>query len=95
VSHAIKFSHPESTVEISFYDQEKQLKIVDYGIGIDPEKIKDLFTKEVVSDFGTNYEPGFGIGLYIVAELLRKYDCSIKVDSDPGKETIFTITFQK
>jgi signal transduction histidine kinase len=95
VSNAIKFSHPESTVEISFYDQEKQLKIVDYGIGIDPEKIKDLFTKEVVSDFGTNYEPGFGIGLYIVAELLRKYDCSIKVDSDPGKETIFTITFQK
>lgn len=93
VSNAIKFSYENTSVKMVFDKQLGQLKVIDNGMGIKPEKLSQLFNKDVISSFGTNREPGFGIGLYIVHELLYKYNCSIRVESELEKETIFTISF--
>lgn len=93
VSNAIKFSYENAVVKIVFDKQSGLLKVIDHGTGIKPEKLTQLFNKDVISSFGTNKEPGFGIGLYIVHELLYKYNCSIRVQSELEKETIFTINF--
>jgi signal transduction histidine kinase len=93
VSNAIKFSYENAVVKIVFDKQSGLLKVIDHGTGIKPEKLTQLFNKDVISSFGTNNEPGFGIGLYIVHELLYKYNCSIRVQSELEKETIFTINF--
>lgn len=93
VSNAIKFSYENAVVKIVFDKQSGLLKVIDYGTGIKPEKLTQLFNKDVISSFGTNKEPGFGIGLYIVHELLYKYNCSIRVQSELEKETVFTISF--
>lgn len=93
VSNAIKFSYENTVVKMVFDKQLNQLKITDNGTGIKPDKLTQLFNKDVISSFGTNKEPGFGIGLYIVHELLYKYNCNINVHSELEKETTFTISF--
>ncbi len=94
VSNAIKFSRPDNTIKISFDMNNKTLKIKDQGIGISQEKLNSLFKQQVNSDAGTQKEQGFGMGLYIVSELLYKYNYTIIADSKIGEGTIFTI-FEK
>ncbi len=95
LSNSIKYSYDNSVVQLIFDTITMQLKIVDNGVGIDQGKLGELFTKDVISTFGTRQEPGFGIGLYIVAELLRRYNCSIDVKSLLSEETTFIISFPR
>jgi two-component system, NtrC family, sensor kinase len=60
----------------------------DDGIGIPPEIMKDIFkpfytTKEVGK--------GTGLGLYISYEIIKKHEGEIRVSSEMGKGTTFTI----
>lgn len=93
LSNAIKFSHENAVVKVAFDSQSKQLKITDSGIGIHEEKAATLFKSEVISSFGTQNEPGFGMGLYIVSELLHKYKVTIAVQSQLQKGTTFILSF--
>jgi signal transduction histidine kinase len=93
LSNAIKFSHKNSEITVAYSAVNNQLSVSDNGIGIDEEKINRLFRQDVMSTLGTSNEPGFGMGLYIVAELLHKYKCSITVRSRPGNGATFIVTF--
>jgi two-component system, NtrC family, sensor kinase len=60
----------------------------DDGIGIPPEIMKDIFkpfftTKEVGK--------GTGLGLYVSYEIIKKHGGEIRVSSEEGKGTTFTI----
>jgi len=55
--------------------------------------VANLFKNGVLSSFETHNEPGFGMGLYIVSELLHKYKVSIAVKIGLNKGTTFTILF--
>jgi two-component system sensor histidine kinase/response regulator len=91
ISNAIKFSNADSKIEIS-YDQDKTSFIVkDFGVGISPEKQALLFNNQVNAGIGTNKEEGFGIGLYIVSELLYKYGFKINLESKLNEGTTFNI----
>jgi len=90
ISNAIKFSNPNNKIEVS-YEEKGVLSIKDFGIGISPEKTALLFNSQVNAGIGTNKEEGFGIGLYIVSELLYKYGFKINVESNPGEGTSFNI----
>ncbi len=91
VSNAIKFSNSDSKIEIVFDADKGSLSVKDFGVGISPEKQALLFTGQVNAGIGTNKEEGFGIGLYIVSELVYKYGFEIKVESKPNEGTSFKI----
>ena len=63
------------------------INVSDNGKGI-PEHIKKL----IFDEFYTTKATGTGIGLYIVKELVSKYDGTINMESEPGHGTTFTIT---
>jgi signal transduction histidine kinase len=91
VSNAIKFSYVNNTIEVSFDADGQRLSVKDSGAGMSPETAAQLFRRQVNPEQGTNQEEGFGIGLYIVSELLYKYGYIISVESSMGKGTSFLI----
>jgi signal transduction histidine kinase len=76
------------TVQAKYVDRILTIIVSDTGRGIsteDPEQIFEPFytTKEM--------DKGCGLGLTIVAEIVKSYDGKIHVESRPGEGTVFTI----
>jgi signal transduction histidine kinase/ligand-binding sensor domain-containing protein/DNA-binding response OmpR family regulator len=71
-----------------------EIKIRDTGIGIHKEEIPKLFDRfyQVDSSFTKEYE-GTGIGLALTKELVELHYGSIKVESEIGEYTEFTLHF--
>jgi len=94
LSNAIKYSPEEDHVEVNItnYEDHIQIAIRDYGIGIpksDQQRIFDRFYR--VEDSATKFQ-GLGIGLFISAEIIRRHNGDIWVESMPGKGSIFYCT---
>ncbi len=90
LSNAIKFSYNESSIEIKYLSAQT-ISVKDTGIGMSFEVQNKLSNREVDTGLGTNNEEGFGIGLYIVSELLYKYGFKISVESQEGVGSCFFI----
>lgn len=71
------------------FDTSIGVRIRDYGIGISEASPDDVFRKDYSSNDDKNGV--HGLGLYISRELLLHTGGEIKVDSEPGKGTAFTI----
>ncbi len=92
IDNAIKYSMPETEVEVSFQIQDDELvtTISDHGVGIGKSQIDRLFTK-----FGRIFNPlsvqagGTGLGLYIVKNLVESHGGRIWVTSQEGKGSKF------
>lgn len=75
-----------------------RIRLEDSGIGIPPEKIKDIFKR--FNQVGRSLDPRFGgsgLGLTIVQSLVELMNGKIEVSSQFGKGTTFTleIPFEK
>jgi two-component system sensor histidine kinase VicK len=70
-----------------------ELAFTDQGVGISATDQKRLFDRfyRVGNGHMTNIS-GFGIGLYLVSEILRLHDTEITVQSEPGKGSVFTFS---
>ena len=88
IGNAIKYSPQKSTVMISLKD--RILTIKDEGIGIEPDKQKEIFDK---FKRGTAYSGGFGVGLSIVKSICDKYGIKIALYSKKDEGTAFTLKF--
>lgn len=66
------------------------LSVKDSGRGMDENRLN--YYKKLVQGPGTT-EPGNGLGLQIIAELLALMSATIEVESAPGKGTCVTICF--
>jgi PAS domain S-box-containing protein len=90
VSNAIKFSHPEGMVCLSFHrvDNDLQFSVTDSGIGIQPEDVAGLFKpfKQAANGRDMNRE-GIGLGLAITKKLVDLHGGTIWVESEAGKGT--------
>jgi signal transduction histidine kinase/ligand-binding sensor domain-containing protein len=95
VTNAVKFTNKDKKVEIRLETRNKdiEVKIVDEGIGINPEQLKKLFRiDEKFKSTGTAGEKGTGLGLIICREFVEKNGGEISVKSIPGKGSIFSFT---
>ena len=73
-----------------FYNKRGRptIQVIDNGQGI----LKEVLDK-VFIPFFTTKRSGSGIGLSLSRQILRLHGGTITAQSDPGKETIFTMTF--
>jgi PAS domain S-box-containing protein len=95
LSNAMKYSPDAETVEMDLSTSEDAVTVSvrDHGLGIPREqrdKIFDRFYR--VSGSKQKAIPGLGMGLYIVAEIVKHHGGTITVDSALGKGSTFTVT---
>jgi two-component system nitrogen regulation sensor histidine kinase GlnL len=63
------------------------VEIRDNGKGIPPEEIDQIFTP-----FYTTKNRGSGLGLAICQKIVSEHSGFLKVESSPGKGSIFTVS---
>ena len=88
VSNAIKYNKMGGEIDISL--KNKILTIKDTGIGIQEEKVKNIFDRYYRA---TLEQGGFGIGLNIVSKICKDYNIKIVVDSELNESTTFKLIF--
>lgn len=96
IGNAIKFTH-QGNITIEIYNKqqtEKEViigfKISDTGIGIDKDKLKEVFERfNQGEDSTTRNYGGTGLGLSIVKSLILLQNGDIEVTSEQGKGTTF------
>lgn len=93
VNNAIKFTENGSVhIETTQNNRHIVAKVIDTGMGIDPDKIELLFKPFIQIDSGTTRKhDGTGLGLSISKKLMAMLGGSIRVESEPGKGSVFTI----
>ncbi|MEO3408516.1 hybrid sensor histidine kinase/response regulator [Mucilaginibacter sp. CAU 1740] len=92
LSNAIKYA-PDSdhvTVDISLAaNNHIKIGVTDYGIGISPDRQKQLFDKFYRVEENSHRFQGLGMGLYICAEIIKRHQGTYGVKSEPGKGSTF------
>lgn len=95
LSNAIKYSPGKGdiTVRSKIVNEEIMVVVEDQGIGInhtDKTKVFDRFFRVG----GANEEtfPGFGIGLYLVKDIISRHKGRVGVESELGKGSVFYFT---
>ncbi len=92
LDNAVKYS-PENTevkVKVVTYESFVCVQVEDHGIGIREEEQGMVFERFYRSKEVSN-EPGFGIGLYLVREVLLKQGGYVKIKSDLGKGSVVQV----
>jgi PAS domain S-box-containing protein len=97
LSNAIKYSPAASLVEVALREEEENilLSIRDFGLGIEPEKVKQIFTRFYRIDEATPNISGLGIGLYLSHEIISRSSGKIWVESELGKGSTFYLSLPK
>ncbi len=94
LANAIKFTPPGGTVTVSVGVDGPlaELVVTDTGPGIDPDELPHVFDRfwRGRAAIGT---PGSGVGLTVVAELVRAHGGRVDVTASPGTGATFTARF--
>lgn len=93
ISNAIKYGEGKP-IEVNLFTTPDTkmaiIKILDFGIGISSELQAKIFERFERGHSHTNIS-GLGLGLYIVRQLIEAHGGSIRVESNPGIGSLFTI----
>jgi two-component system sensor histidine kinase VicK len=93
LSNAIKYANQGTTINIycTIENDRVIVSFADRGMGISAEDQKYLFERfyRVSGEQLTNIS-GFGIGLYLVAEILKLHETEIRVQSKLGEGAVFS-----
>ena len=95
ITNAIKYSPNAKKIIVEIKESAKKIivSVQDFGIGIatqEQDKIFERFYRVAGKDEKTY--PGFGIGLFIVKEIVSKHKGSVWVESEKDKGTKFYIS---
>lgn len=92
ITNAVKYSPENGNIVITSQMHQKSVivSVQDEGIGIDKNYQRKIFERFYRVE-GKNEKtfPGFGIGLFIAAEIIRRHKGSIGVESEPGQGSRF------
>lgn len=92
IQNAIKYSPKNCDIAIYSKMNHKSvmISVKDKGIGIDKNFQRKIFERFYrVEGKSEKTFPGFGIGLFIASEIIRRHRGSIGVESEPGKGSRF------
>jgi signal transduction histidine kinase len=96
MDNAVKYRREDVDFHLSVATSNEHDKlhitIADNGIGIKKENLKKVFDKFYRVHTGNRHDvKGFGLGLAYVKNIVELHNGEIKVDSEYGKGTTFTI----
>ena len=94
IDNAIKYSNksPQITIKTENRNNLSVISISDNGIGIEKEKLKNIFDKFYrVSTGDVHNVKGFGLGLFYVKTICAAHNWIVDVHSEVDKGTTFTI----
>jgi PAS domain S-box-containing protein len=92
LSNAAKYSAKETTIEVACKQKGDavEISVSDHGFGIAAEDIDKLFTAHYrVESKDTEKAGGFGIGLYLCSEIIKRHEGKIWAESTPGEGSTF------
>ena len=94
LSNAVKFTAIGGvTVQLDYIDGQLKITIQDTGIGIDKSEQFKVFDQFVQADATTSRQfSGTGLGLAITSKLVELMSGNIKLDSELGLGTTFTVS---
>ncbi|GAB4302830.1 MAG: tetratricopeptide repeat protein [Marinilabiliales bacterium] len=95
ISNAIKFTPENGEISINAISNNSNVSISirDTGIGMKKDDVEKIFRIDTDhKKIGNSKEKGTGLGLILCKELIEINKGSIKVESEPGKGSEFTIT---
>jgi PAS domain S-box-containing protein len=95
ISNAVKYGQ-EQPIEISLRadDDTVYFSVSDHGIGIDPDRQKELF-KRFVRAVPRRQYGGFGLGLWIARETVTAMGGQISLMSEPGVGSTFSVSLPR
>ena len=98
VSNAIKYSNDGGTVRIVIEDTDDSamIHVEDSGIGIPQADLKRIFERFYRTDKSRNRKTGgAGVGLAIAKNIVQAHKGKIRVESEEGKGSRFTVVLPK
>lgn len=92
IDNAVKYTPDGGSVLVSVTDNTAfvRIDVKDTGIGISEEDTARIFTRFYRAR-QVQSEPGIGLGLYLVREILQREGGYIKVSSTLGKGSVFSL----
>ncbi len=95
LSNAVKYSQKGRPIELAYgvAGDMANISVKDEGIGIKPEDIEKVFERyyRIETDYSRHIS-GFGIGLYLSSEIVKRHNGAIWVESEFGKGSTFYFT---
>lgn len=93
LTNAVKYAPGSDTILIKSFIENNYVvvSVEDFGIGISKKDLARIFERFYrVEGKNENTFPGFGIGLFIAAEIIQRHNGKIAVKSEPGKGSTFS-----
>lgn len=103
LSNAVKYTPEGGTITFEMYEEKipgaDKIRLVsrvsDTGIGMSNEYMKEMYNRfSRAVDTRVNEIRGSGLGLSVVKELVELLGGKIDAESEPGKGTTFTLSFE-
>jgi two-component system, OmpR family, sensor histidine kinase BaeS len=94
LSNALRYTDPGGHIAVALHarDGEAVIEVADSGIGIAPEQIGRVFDRFWRSpEARERSSEGSGVGLALLADLVRVHDGRVAVASEPGRGTTFSV----
>jgi len=92
--NAVKFTNTGGKINIKVEGKENNavFSITDNGVGISDERKTKLFSYERDKTYGTNMEPGTGLGLLLSKELAVLNKAKLEFESEENKGSTFKLS---
>lgn len=97
IENAISYGKNYGFVKILMQEKEEQIQIQfqDNGVGISKADAKKIWSRFYQADTSHSQEKGFGLGLYLVQQIVSCHRGTIIVKSELGKGSTFTVTIPR
>ena len=96
LTNAVRYTPDGGTVTVSWRvrDDEGWLAVRDSGIGISTEHLPRITERFYRVDRSRSRDTGgTGLGLAIVKRIANRHHATLRIDSEPGKGSVFTLRF--
>lgn len=94
LTNAVKYSPGSPKIEITVKKETEHVlvSVRDYGMGIDHADQKHVFKRFYRTESANKGFQGFGLGLYLCAEVIGRHKGEISLDSKPGEGSRFAFS---